>query len=171
MSDILSPSAILTSARAYLSDPDHWCQGRLFVSGEHPQACSIGAIRFAGSILQWVRYAPASPDDRPFHLGTAVWPSIEQTERAQRAEEYLKVAVEDAIPTWNDEEGRTHAEVLAAFDRAIALAEADETEQQSNTDDDGLRLVILPDPSTAWEPMPTMYESDETVQTVASGVG
>lgn len=32
------------------------------------------------------------------------------------------------IPRWNDAEGRTHAEVLAAFDTAIAYAEAAEQE-------------------------------------------
>jgi hypothetical protein len=36
----------------------------------------------------------------------------------------LKSAVGDWPPKWNDRHGRTQAEVLAAFDRAIALAEA-----------------------------------------------
>src|SRR5689334_22103122 len=30
------------------------------------------------------------------------------------------------VPEWNDAPGRTHSEVMTAFDRAIALAEADE---------------------------------------------
>lgn len=47
-------------------------------------------------------------------------------DEADRAEELLgKVACDDwaAIPDWNDEDGRTQADVLNAYDRAIQLAE------------------------------------------------
>jgi hypothetical protein len=41
------------------------------------------------------------------------------------SEVFLERAVgTDDVPAWNDAPGRTQAEVLAAFDRAIALAEA-----------------------------------------------
>lgn len=38
------------------------------------------------------------------------------------------------IPTWNDKEGRTKEEVLAAFDKAISLAESDEADNLSPYD-------------------------------------
>jgi hypothetical protein len=34
--------------------------------------------------------------------------------------------LQEAITDWNNEPGRTHAEVLAVIDRAIAIAQADE---------------------------------------------
>jgi hypothetical protein len=34
--------------------------------------------------------------------------------------------LQEAITDWNNEPGRTHGEVLAAIDRAIAIAQADE---------------------------------------------
>lgn len=41
-----------------------------------------------------------------------------------RAFDFLTRAIDGAtIPAWNDHPDRTHAEVLAAFDRAITLAE------------------------------------------------
>jgi hypothetical protein len=41
----------------------------------------------------------------------------------EEAEDFLKRAIgEESVPDWNDVDGRTQAEVLAAFDRAIELA-------------------------------------------------
>jgi hypothetical protein len=34
--------------------------------------------------------------------------------------------LQEAITDWNNEPGRTHAEVLAVIDRAIAIAQAEE---------------------------------------------
>lgn len=41
------------------------------------------------------------------------------------------------VATWNNKPGRTHAEVMEAFDRAIALAEADEAPARKPRESDG----------------------------------
>jgi hypothetical protein len=38
---------------------------------------------------------------------------------------YLQRAIDTPLPWWNDAPGRTQAEVLAAFDRAIQIATED----------------------------------------------
>ena len=42
------------------------------------------------------------------------------------AREKTNDELQEAITNWNNEPGRTHEEVLATIDRAIAIAQADE---------------------------------------------
>jgi hypothetical protein len=109
-------AAILRAARARIADPAHWTKGAFARTANvsldergtgcnavDPRAtcwCAEGAIRFVTN------------DDRHAHEAVG---------------KLLELAVDPggrlSIATFNDSSGTTHADVLAAFDRAIAIAE------------------------------------------------
>lgn len=97
---------VLTEARALIARPDRWVQGgsAMNLRGAFCSALSPAAVCWSadGVVLR------AAKGD------------IDDTYVARRC---LKQAVDtDSLIDWNDAEGRTHAEVLAAFDAAIRLA-------------------------------------------------
>jgi len=105
------PSEILRAAREIISVPERWTQGASALSGRgnvvnarSPSAkcwCSFGAIDKAGS---------------------------RSIAKLRTAEGILRAALKaESIILWNDAPERTHAEVLAAFDQAITLAEQSES--------------------------------------------
>lgn len=86
---------ILRAARAKIERPECWGQEYYERSG---RLCMMGAIMYTDGVTG------------------------EQEEACRAA---LRDATGDAsIGHWNDKPDRTHAEVLAAFDRAIAAEEA-----------------------------------------------
>ena len=91
----------LTVARALIDKPEKWCQGG-FHKGD--SFCAAGALR-----EPWMTK-----------------PVREEYYGESRAAELLAKAVGiydfNLISRWNDAPERTHAEVLAAYDRAIAEA-------------------------------------------------
>lgn len=94
----MRPVEVLRAARELLSEPERWTKG-LFcrvVDGWHC-CCVMGA------------FVAVCPTDIAFHCSLF-----------RRA-----AGVPDEMPLseWNDAPERTHAEVLAAFDKAIELAE------------------------------------------------
>ncbi|CAN5869871.1 hypothetical protein BH24ACT15_BH24ACT15_29950 [soil metagenome] len=98
---------ILVKARNLL--PGHWTQG----NGESPGTfCSMGALVRAVT-------------DRPFEVC--------DTDQYVRAALALARAVghqyADAVVAFNDTEGRTEAEVLGMFDRAIEATAPDTTKE------------------------------------------
>ena len=108
---------LLNKARKLIETPDRWCQGDfardekgesvITVSPEACKWCMIGALEKAADTL-----------------------SLDSSLAYSDAREFLSVAVGESILSWwNDIEGRTHTEVLQAFDRAIKLA-------QGKTDDE-----------------------------------
>jgi hypothetical protein len=97
---------ILRAAREWLSNPDHWSKGRY--GGCDGPNCAAGAVmRAHRSELQ----ADISLKDEAFAL----------------LEEDLPCALED----WNDAKERTHTDVLARFDAAIARGETLADEMRS----------------------------------------
>lgn len=110
----MTPVDILRKTRELLSEPVRWTRGayaRDASGADVPydeQAatcwCLSGAVDLAGQ---------------------------GQSIAAARARDYIRVAIDSdddsmvTIPTFNDDPGRTHADVLAAIDRAIALASED----------------------------------------------
>lgn len=94
-------AAILRRAKARISDPAHWCQGQMW-KGE--AACAQAAVH------------EASPDS--MCLGSDALRLLYETipSSAPRM---------SGIGCYNDAPTTTHADILAWFDRAIALAEAD----------------------------------------------
>ncbi len=112
MSETTTPTEILQAARDLLTDPRRWTKGAAArfedgntCSAQHPQAhsfCSRGAL---------IRVQPAG--------------GYEAYHGAYRfLEKCVRPEVEGAEPVtaWNDYYQTTHAEVLAVFDKAIALA-------------------------------------------------
>lgn len=101
----MTPAEILRRARDRIATPERWTQGayRRDANGKkcNPDEavcwCSVGAITSICNIRKREDWAPV---------------------------DFLGEVVGDRIGVWNDAPNRTHAEVLDAFDRAIALAEA-----------------------------------------------
>jgi hypothetical protein len=93
---------VLIAARELISVPERWTRGVYSLIDENDEAvcwCGAGAV-----------YAAA--------------------DRAGCNPEHARCLLNDAVGTgyiiWNDDPNRTHAEVLAAFDKAIELARAEE---------------------------------------------
>lgn len=100
----MSALEVLIAARARIATPDRWCQGAYWrgANGEVVESygsdcvscCSLGALHSVGD--------------------------------SDEARQYLREANAKVpcwnLAVWNDAPDRTHAEVLAAFDRAIELA-------------------------------------------------
>lgn len=100
----MTPAETLRAARALIEKPEAWCQHSYYrydgAMGIITSRCAIGAIR-----------------------GAAGGRSNVENE----AEIVLQRALNGLdVMKWNDKPRRQHRTVLAAFDRAIALAEKDE---------------------------------------------
>lgn len=102
----MKPSDILKDAKAKIEKPENWIQGNYYANsdgqfvGTWSEAdcfCSLGALRAANKI------------ENDFSL---------------RGVDYLEEAMESEIDAFNDT--HKHAEVLAAFDKAIKTATRDE---------------------------------------------
>lgn len=101
----MKPSEVLAAARELLAVPGAWWDGSAG-AGVKATICASTAI------------------SEQVEVSGAL---------ARSARGYLQVAIgrdaedgPEVIYTWNDKPGRKLAEVLAAYDRAIALAEIDE---------------------------------------------
>lgn len=105
---VRTPSEVLRAARELISVPERWTQDATARSVKRrpvlPRSqkavcwCSVGAIDRATEST----FSPEAMDARSF---------------------LRDAAKTNVISTWNDMRSRTHAEVLAAFDRAIVLAD------------------------------------------------
>lgn len=97
---------VLLGARARVARPEHWLQGSF--------------AQDAG----WRAVGWHSPEALRFCGLAAVWAAAGRGGDVDEAKAVLRVAIAPApsFARWNDEDERTHAEVLGAFDRAIALA-------------------------------------------------
>ena len=104
------PRELLKRARALVEGG--WCQGRAFqhsVATGKMQYCMVGALSEAAG-------------RNNFHSELELY--IADSGFVATAFRRLTIAVGYAsIPGWNDQPERTRGEVLAAFDRAIAVAE------------------------------------------------
>lgn len=98
------PSEILRAARKHISDPAMWVKWNFSAHGisgalKGEPCCAWGAIK---------------------------WANQNDKEDTDPGTDYLEDALgNDYIEDFNDHPDTTHADVLAAFDRAIAAAEAD----------------------------------------------
>lgn len=111
-----NPSQILRKARELISDPERWTKGAFArnaqgasVSYRHDAAtcfCSVGAVERAA-------FKDGVDDNQPISV-------------ALRALYRGKLYAIPSIAAFNDRDDTTHGDVLAMFDRAIALAEDEE---------------------------------------------
>jgi hypothetical protein len=97
----MKASEVLMKAKALIGTPDKWCKGTYHSnSGGH---CMIGSLfAIAGTGI------------------TETHPSVQ----------YLQYGCTTFIWAFNDHPQTTHADVMAAFDKAIALALADERKDE-----------------------------------------
>lgn len=101
----MSAADTLRQARAIIADPARWTQGGWArnASGDFVDSMSRQAVC-------WCAWAALNKPKASFNdWDMAVWTFQE--------------VVGGYIAEWNDTPSRTHAEVLAAFDKAIEIAE------------------------------------------------
>ncbi len=103
---VATTADVLRKAKGLIDSPEKWIKGWFGRPAAGSQVitcfCSVGAIRRA--------------DDMSF--GRTYCSAIYVMEQ---------VVGGDSIALWNDAQERTHPEVMAAFDRAIAIAESEAT--------------------------------------------
>ena len=116
----MKSSEILITARALINTPERWVKGR-------KPGCWC-----AGDAIIVATYYARENHNKP---GRAFQPRLDIDTGGQRIEDAcnaalkaLKCAIGNGheIVSWNDAPERTHAEVMAAFDRAIAAEQAKE---------------------------------------------
>lgn len=104
----MTPKEILIAAQAKIEAPERWVKGKF------------------ASLADGRKCYPDNERAVCFCAEGAVFASGARWAAKAKALRFLRdVAVGDeftSIPDWNDAPDRTHAEVLAAFDRAIAAA-------------------------------------------------
>ena len=110
MSRALKPVTILRRARALIANPRKWIKGAYTgrIKGRGIGYCALGALNVA---------AGCQVDDQ-------IVTKTNRVNEQARFRAYLilgRVAGVRHLPKWNDDPGTTHAQVLAAFDAAIAL--------------------------------------------------
>ena len=97
---------VLVVARAKVDTPEKWITNQYDRDDAY---CAVGACMAAAGYDM-----------------TNLSASYEQSCVKSIALCYLEKVVGHNVVTWNDAKGRTHAEVLAAFDKAIELARAEQ---------------------------------------------
>lgn len=95
---------VLTNARERVARG--WCQGsKEYMKPEAVFVCAQGAIWRALSPAVYPKFGPAFV-------------------RFLQIVESMETVIRSRLPSWNDDPRRTQAEVLAVFDRVIAVAKA-----------------------------------------------
>lgn len=118
---------LLIEARKILDSEDHWTQGAYArtVDGSMCMTYERKAVAFCSDGALGASY-------RRVFKAPGVWDRMDAIGEARR----LLMAAADVNPTrdpgntvtlWNDNRNRTHAEVIAAFDKAIAELPAPES--------------------------------------------
>ena len=104
-------SQVLRDAKRLIDEPGKWCKS-FRSSGD--AMCAHGAIQCAIS---------GNADNSSCERERAAALYIIRTLPRAAVEKYH---IKTGVANWNNAPERTHADVMAAFDRAIALAEKDE---------------------------------------------
>jgi len=118
---MMKPSEILSEARNLLSDPDRWTQWYYArdEKGNHRQAQSKDAVCFC-SIGAIMKASGRETSIHQKHTGQ----DLEYLAQAMRPDRQ-GMSVGQAITRFNDASDRSHKEVLAAFDKAIVIAQTE----------------------------------------------
>ena len=157
----MTPKEVLITARTHLSEPKRWIKGRLF-DHDGVGACAVGAFELVSPMVY--EEITTSYDGRPIN---ARWPTVapERLVALHYLTSVLGLSLTlGAIERWNDHPDRTHEEVLAAFDAAIALAEADEILSERT---DKVVVVELPE-GVEMDPIPAYLAEQEVFPVLAS---
>lgn len=109
----MTPKEILIAARAKIEAPERWTQGKF---AQTPMADEVPPDSPLASCWCVLGAIAAITHDDPHDIRDEVYWPIHKA---------IGLPADSlAIPAWNDAPTRTHAEVLAAFDRAIAAADS-----------------------------------------------
>jgi hypothetical protein len=110
---MMTPKEILIAARAKIEAPERWTQGAYAKTAKRnkadPNSPRATCWCILGAVAAVTGDNPNRPD-RAISSGLAAAAGVD--------------AYNECVIEWNDAPGRTHAEVLAAFDRAIAAADS-----------------------------------------------
>lgn len=130
--------AVLTRARAYVEEG--WVQGTGYLSDEGGNVIK----RCAGQAIQDAYYAVHGSKVAGCLCGSCPTPDNGAFNTAMR--EFQVTIRYDNIPHWNDTNGRTKTEVLAAFDATIERLSGPKVEVP--------KFVVVPEPiEVTWKPV------------------
>jgi hypothetical protein len=99
----------LTVARALISKPENWCQGG-FRKNLYKFGVVVGAAFCAGGAMR-----ESNLDPYVFYQHTPAYGFLHEAAG-------IAPAPDGSLSEWNDAPARTHGEVLAVYDAAIAKA-------------------------------------------------
>lgn len=99
---------VLRAAQRKIAKPEAWCKGR-FATDAKGEDIASRSTDAASWCMRGAICAVSSSD----HDATCARELLERVTGARN------------LAHWNDDPGRTHAEVLAAFDRAAEMAEGE----------------------------------------------
>lgn len=114
----MTPVKHLREAKALIAVPKQWIQ-KSFRDPENNSYCIIGAIHQIAEL----KYNRSIEFEIMFRSITKATNILYAAINSQNITERDFAYKEETIILWNDAPKRTHAEVMCAFDRAIALAE------------------------------------------------
>ena len=109
----MTPKEILIAARAKIEAPERWTQGAFAKTAKRNKANPNSPRAVCWCILGAVSAVTGDNPNRPDRAISS------RLAAATNVDAYNECVIE-----WNDAPERAHAEVLAAFDRAIAAADA-----------------------------------------------
>lgn len=108
----MTVAELLRRAKERIATPDRWCQH--YLSANEYVGSEDGLLPDACKWCLQGALSEEAPSYADFNAANAM---------VRRA---LALPEEEGVYDWQDAPGRTHAEVMAAFDRAIALAEQED---------------------------------------------
>jgi len=120
----MKPSEILIAARALVDTPDKWTKGSYAKDGQGRQVPSYSEQAQCFCTLGAFFHASASFHEKPF-IQTPEHELMERQARRALGNAINPKALFILFADWNDAPERTHAEVLAAYDKAIAALVAE----------------------------------------------
>ena len=108
---------LLNKTRELLSSPSKWVKGALYRSGGY---CLMGALQYTATGR--VYEGNTNPDDWVYDQAMtrcrlAIWESYNEREW----DTDIEINRLPDIPTWNDNDGRDHDQLMETLDRAIKL--------------------------------------------------
>lgn len=114
----MSTIATLRRAREWISNPKRWCQ--------YAPACDRYGNRLNPTDYDAVRWCAAGCIERVLHGQPGYRDAVHALARHGLGLDFYAPSLFlllGKVSLWNDDSSRTHAEVLAAFDRAIEKLE------------------------------------------------
>lgn len=116
--DALDVKTVLTKAKAIIATPGRWGQG-FYRNHSHTCFCGLGALATA-MVCEYQGVDPETADLQAVMSGETVgW--VGGTVAGKLLASVVGVdPLHEGFQVFNDVEGRTHAEIMEAFDKAIA---------------------------------------------------